>query len=111
MSTVATCVFAVPVTRIDEPDPVAEEEADQRMANDRFADAMLGERVPAMTCVFDPSTARRHHVDVMSEQTAEIPYALVEASVRVVRIRAKRKEERLTLEIVNRRAFAAYNRT
>jgi hypothetical protein len=31
MSTVATCVFAVPVTRIDEPDPVAEEEADQQL--------------------------------------------------------------------------------
>jgi hypothetical protein len=31
----------------------------------------------------------------MSEQTAEIPHALVEASARVVRIRAKRKEERV----------------
>jgi hypothetical protein len=74
---------------------MAKEEADQRMANDRFAVAMLDERMPAVTCVFHPPVARCHYVDVMSKQTAEIPHALVEASARVVRIRAERKEERM----------------
>ena len=71
--------------RVNKFDPMAEEEADQRVTNDRFAVAMLDERVSAVTCVLGPSAARCHHVDVMSEQAAAIPHALARATQWVAR--------------------------
>ena len=89
------CVLAVPVPRVDEPDPVPEQDAEERMVDPRLAFRVLHERVPAVARVLGAAMPRRDFVHVMAEEPAEVSHALGKPRRVAVRIRVQPEQERM----------------
>ena len=95
MPAVPARVLAVPVPRVDEPDPVPEKDAEERMVDPRLAFSVLHERVTAVARVLRSAMARRDFVHVMAEEPAEVSHALGEPRRVAVRIRVQEEQERM----------------
>jgi len=88
-------VLAVPVTCVDEPYPVPQKDADERMVDPRLSFSVLHERVTAVARVLRSAMARRDFVHAMAEEPAEVAHALGEPRRVAVRIRVQPEQERM----------------
>ncbi len=89
------CVLAVPVPRVDEPDPVPEQDAEERMVDPRLSFRVLHECVTAVARILGAAMARRDFVHVMAEEPAEVSHALGKPRRIAVRIRVQPEQERM----------------
>jgi len=91
----AARILAEPAAALDKRDPVPEQHAPQRMADERPLRRMVHERVAATARVLGPAVALRDGMHPVAEQPAEIAHALVEDAAVRIRIVPHGKQQRV----------------
>src|SRR5688572_12047513 len=96
MTAVAAHVFRVPPSRGNVSNVVARGHANHRMTDDARRRVVLQERMAAVAGIFDETVSRRHTVDVMAEQSAEVTNLLPELAGGRVGIGICREHKRVS---------------